>query len=79
MRQQRPHISWYKENDLLKNDHNASATQKIKIHTERYENKLRSKLTIRNANVIDSGKYRCIFENIQEHSIIKISDGGEFI
>lgn len=50
------------------------AEQKIEIDTrqDQTENQLNSVLTIYNAKVDDSGKYRCIYDNIQEQVNVKV-------
>lgn len=80
-RHHRPTISWYKENDLLKNDggnNNSSEPRKYSIHNERVDMIFKSTLKVHDATKEDSGKYRCIFENIQEHAAVKVYTEGEY-
>lgn len=78
LRQHRPFMSWYKGNEIIKADHtNSTKLKKHEIQTERFEFTFKSHLTIHDANPKDSGKYRCIFENIQEHAMISVH-GSEY-
>ena len=83
-RHQKPTISWYKENDLIKPDQtalNETSPRKLEIQTtlDRVEHLLTSTLLISNANIEDSGKYRCIYENIQEQTVIKVTNQGKLM
>lgn len=75
-RHQKPNIHWYKENEIIKSTNSRSTIndQKIEIDTRQDidENLLNSVLTIHNAKVDDSGKYRCIYDNIQEQVNVKV-------
>ena len=77
-RHHRATISWYKENEMLKNDGNSSEPSKYNIHSERVEMMFRSTLKVNDVTTDDSGKYRCIFENIQEHATIKVYKQSEY-
>ncbi len=81
-RNHKPTISWYKENELIKeeitsnnNQNNTNSIKKHEIHTthERMSHFLTSTLLIHDAKVEDSGKYRCIYENIQEQAVVTVS------
>lgn len=74
LRHHRPFMSWYKENELIRDNHNVTQEKKYQIHTERVDRMLKSTLKINDANIRDSGKYRCIYENIQEHAVIGVSN-----
>lgn len=76
-RQQKPNIHWYKENEIIKTTSSRSISQelpKIEIDTQQDqdENLLNSVLTINNAKIDDSGKYKCIYDNIQEQVDVKV-------
>ena len=89
-RMPRPHIYWFKDNEILKDTdlsknkirQDSSQTRqlshlnqrKINITTSQdlNENSLNSVLTIENANVNDSGKYKCIYENIHEQVTVNV-------
>jgi hypothetical protein len=72
-RHQKPTINWYKENELIKIDRE-NQTKKYEIHShhDRAEHLLSSTLFIHNARIEDSGRYRCLYENIQEQTVISV-------
>ncbi len=91
-RQQRPVIHWYKDDEVIKtgndnkrnkldpNDQAKMANHKIEIETRQdsHEHHLNSVLTIHNAKLDDSGKYRCIYDSVQESVTVKVFNDREF-
>jgi len=93
-RQQKPHINWYKDNEIIKssptqkrredthhNNENNQTVRKIEIQTKQDNNQhyLDSVLIIQKANSDDSGKYRCIYDNIQEQITVKVVHDRKFL
>lgn len=78
-RQSKSSILWYKENEIIKSTSGRSESpelHKVEIETklDNNEQTLNSILTINNAQESDSGKYRCIYDNIQENIQIKVTN-----
>jgi hypothetical protein len=78
-RQQRPSIHWYKDNEpirgtsLYRNDDPSMRKIDIETKQEGEDNLLNSVLVIHNARIEDSGKYKCVYENIQEQVTVKVN------
>jgi hypothetical protein len=58
----------------------AKLSHKFEIETKQdsHEQHLNSVLTIHDARVDDSGRYRCIYDNIQESVQVKVFNDGKF-
>ncbi len=56
----------------------AKLSHKFEIETKQdsHEQHLNSVLTIHDARVDDSGRYRCIYDNIQESVQVKVFNDG---
>jgi hypothetical protein len=84
-RQPRPNIHWYKDNELVRptsslhrSDDPSARKVDVETRQEGEDNLLNSVLTVHNARIEDSGKYKCIYENIQEQVAVKVVHDCKF-
>ncbi len=80
-RHQRANIHWYKDNELIRttslyrdkeNVHRGARKFDIDVKQDENGSQLSSVLTINNAKAEDSGKYKCVYDNIHENANIKV-------
>lgn len=66
-----PSINWYKENEILQPVSNRTD---IRTEIDNGHHNLHSVLTIYHSKIEDSGKYRCVYDDIQEQVDVRVSN-----